>query len=60
VEKFLRADGRPIECGGEDEIDVEEGKWDDHEIRFVYIPELNGLYSLSLQEKDACQHHPQQ
>jgi hypothetical protein len=60
MEKFLRADGRPIECGGEHDIEVEEGKWDDHEIRFVDIPELNGLYSLSFQEKDAGQYHPKQ
>jgi hypothetical protein len=60
MEKFLRADGRPIECSGENEIEVEEGKWDDQEIRFVYIPELNGFYSLSSQEKDAGQYHPKQ
>jgi hypothetical protein len=60
MEKFLRTDGGPIECSGEDEIEVEEGKRDDQEIRFVYIPELNGLYSLPFQEKDAGQYHSKQ
>jgi hypothetical protein len=60
MEKLARRHIRPMECGGEQYIEIEESKWRDQEIRFVYIAEFHRLYPLSSQSKDAGQYHPYQ
>jgi hypothetical protein len=60
MEKFLSADSGPIERGGEHDIEVEEGKWNNQEISFIYFTEFHCFYPLSPQDEDAGQDHPHQ
>jgi hypothetical protein len=60
MEKLARADVRPMERGGEQDIEIEEGEWWYQEIRLVYIPEFYCFYPLTFQEKDSGQHHAEQ
>src|SRR5215467_14009374 len=48
------------ECRGEQDIEIEQGKWRDQEIRLVYITEFHRFYSLSSQDRDSGQYHPKQ
>src|SRR5262249_26666738 len=60
LEKIVRRHTRPVECPGEQDVEIEQGKWRDQEIRLVYITEFNRFYALSSQDRDSGQHHPKQ
>jgi hypothetical protein len=49
-----------MECRGEQDIEIEQGKWRDQEIRLVYITEFHRFYALSSQDRDSRQYHPKQ
>jgi hypothetical protein len=55
-----RADARQIERSGEQDIEIEEGKGRNQEIRLVDVPELHRFDPLSFKEKDPGQNHSQQ
>src|SRR5262249_35668393 len=59
MEKSARADIRPIERGGEQEIEIEQGKRRNQEIGLVGAPELHRFDPLALQQKDPGQNHSQ-
>src|SRR5262249_14054472 len=60
MEKLVRRHSRPVECLGEQDIEIEQGKWRDQEIRLVYFAEFHGFYALSSQNRDSGQYHPKQ
>src|SRR5262245_37975158 len=60
MEKWTRADIRPIERGSEQDIEIEEGKRRNQEIRLVSAPELHRFDPLAFQQKDPGQNHSQQ
>jgi len=60
MEKSTRADIRPIERGGEQDIEIEQGKRRNQEIGLVGAPELHRFDPLALQQKDPGQNHSQQ
>jgi hypothetical protein len=60
MEKWTRADIRPIERSGEQDIEIEQGKGWNQEIRLVGAPELHRFDPLAFQEKDAGQNHSKQ
>src|SRR5262245_57628483 len=60
MEKLVRRHSRPVECRGEQDIEIEQGKWRDQEIRLVHITEFHRLYALSSQDEDSRQNHPKQ
>jgi hypothetical protein len=60
MEKLARRHSRPVECRGEQDIEIEQGKWRDQEIRFVYMTEFHRLYALFSQDRDSSQYHPEQ
>jgi hypothetical protein len=47
MEKLVRRYGRPVECRGEQDIEIEQGKWRDQEIRLVHITKFHRFYALS-------------
>ena len=51
---------RPVECRGEQHIEIEQGKWRDQEIGLIYTTEFHRLYALPSQDRDSGQHHPKQ
>jgi hypothetical protein len=53
MEKFLPADLRPIERGGQHNIEIKQGERGDEEIGLVRTAEFHGLYPLSPQKKDS-------
>jgi hypothetical protein len=55
MEKLMRRHSRPVECRGEQEIEIEQGKWRDQEIRLVYTTELHRFYALSSEDRDSGQ-----
>src|SRR5262245_28587031 len=60
MEKWTRADIRPIERGSEQDIEIEEGKRRNQEIGLVSAPELHRFDPLAFQQKDPGQNHSQQ
>src|SRR5262245_3293745 len=60
MEKWTRADIRPIERGGEQDVEIEEGKRRNQEIRLVGAPEFHRFDPLAFQQKDPGQNHSQQ
>jgi len=60
MEKLVRRHSRPVECRREQDIEIEQGKWRDQEIRLVYISELHRFYAPSSQDRDSSQYHPKQ
>src|SRR5262249_54828362 len=50
----------PTERGGEQDIEIEEGKRRNQEIRLVGAPELHRFDPLAFQQKDPGQNHSQQ
>src|SRR5262245_33049180 len=60
MEKWTRADIRPIERGSEQDIEIEEGKRRNQEIRLVSAPKLHRFDPLAFQQKDPGQNHSQQ
>src|SRR4029450_7390330 len=60
MEKWTRADIRPIERGGEQDIEIEEGQRRNQEIRLVGAPELHRFDPLAFQQKDPGQNHSQE
>src|SRR5215831_21126791 len=60
MEKLVRRHSRPVECRGEQDIEIEQGKWRDQEIRLVYMTEFHRFYALSSQDRDSGQYHPKQ
>ena len=60
MEKLVRRYGRPVECRGEQDIKIEQGKWRDQKIRLVYISEFNHFCALSSKDRDSGQYHPKQ
>jgi hypothetical protein len=60
VEELARDHSRPIERGGEQDIEIEQGKWRDQEIRLIYTTEFHHFYPLSSQNGDSGQKHPNQ
>jgi hypothetical protein len=60
MEKLVCRHSRPMECRGEQNIEIEQGKWRDQEIRLVYITEFHRFYALSSQDRDSDQYHPKQ
>src|SRR5215831_6101362 len=49
LEKLVRRHGRPVECRGEQHIEIEQGKWRDQEIGLVYTTEFHRFNALSPQ-----------
>jgi len=43
LEKLVRRHGRPVKCRGEQDIEIEQGKWRDQEIGLVYVPNFIAL-----------------
>src|SRR5258707_11933549 len=60
MEKLVRRHSRPVEGRGEQDIEIEQGKWRDQEIRLVHITEFHRFYALSSQDRDSGQYHPKQ
>src|SRR5215510_16373418 len=60
MEKLVRRHSRPVESRGEQDIEIEQGKWRDQEIRLVYMTEFHRFYALSSQDRDSGQYHPKQ
>src|SRR5262249_25826238 len=60
MEKWTHADIGPIERGGEQDIEIEEDKRRNQEIRLVGAPELYRFDPLAFQQKDPEQNHSQQ
>src|SRR5262245_10494276 len=60
MEKWTRVDIRPIERGGEQDIEIEQGKRRNQEIGLVGAPELHRFDPLAFQQKDPGQNHSQQ
>src|SRR5262245_40686521 len=60
MEKMVRRHSRPVECRGEQDIEIEQGKWRDQEIRFVDVTEFHRFYALFSQDRDSGQYHPKQ
>src|SRR5215471_18257429 len=60
MEKLVRRHSRPVEGRGEQDIEIEQGKWRDQEIGLVYITEFHRFYALSSQDRDSGQYHPKQ
>src|SRR5262245_6630624 len=60
MEKCTRADIRPIERGSKQDIEIEEGKRRNQEIRLVGTPELHRFDALAFQQKDPGQNDSQQ
>src|SRR5262249_54180954 len=60
MEKLVRRHGGPVECRGEQDIEIEQGKRRDQKIRLVYISESHRFYALSSQDRDSGQYHPKQ
>jgi hypothetical protein len=60
LEKMVRRHTRPVECRGEQHIEIEQGKWRDQEIGLIYTTEFHRLYALPSQDRDSGQHHPKQ
>jgi len=60
IEKLVRRHSRPVECLGEQDIEIEQGKWRDQEIRLVYFAEFYGFDALPSQDSDSGQYHPKQ
>src|SRR5262249_10084802 len=58
MEKLVRRHGGPVECRGEQDIEIEQGKRRDQKIRLVYISESHRFYALSSQDRDSGQYHP--
>src|SRR5215831_3036369 len=58
LEKLVRRHGRPVECRGEQDIEIEQGKWRNQEICLVYTTEFHRLYALPSQDGDSGQYHP--
>src|SRR5262245_58763675 len=60
MEKMVRRHSRPVECRGEQDIEIEQGKWRDQEIRFVDVTEFHRFNALFSQDRDSGQYHPKQ
>src|SRR5258708_36021884 len=60
MEKLVRRHSRQVEGRGEQDIEIEQGKWRDQEIRLVHITEFHRFYALSSQDRDSGQYHPKQ
>src|SRR5262245_35326017 len=60
MEKLVRRHSRPVECRGEQDIEIEQGKRRDQEIRFVHMTEFHRFYALFSQDRDSGQYHPKQ
>src|SRR5262249_27740249 len=60
MKKWTHADIRPIERGGEQDIEIEEDKRRKQEIGLVGAPELHRFDPLAFQQKDPGQNHSQQ
>src|SRR5262245_57034385 len=60
MEKMVRRHSRPVECRGEQDIEIEQGKWRDQEIRLVDITEFHRFYALFSQDRDSGQYHAKQ
>src|SRR5262245_20129705 len=60
MEKLVRRHSRPVECRGEQDIEIEQGKWRDQEIRLVDMTEFHRFYALFSQDRDSGQYHPKQ
>src|SRR5262249_39285782 len=58
--KLTCGDVRPIERSGEQDIEIEEGKRRNQEIRLVGTPKLHRFDPLAFQQKDPGQNHSQQ
>ena len=60
LEKLVRRHTRPVKCRGEQDIEIEQGKWRNQEICLVYFAEFHGFNALSSQNRDSGQYHPKQ
>ena len=49
MEKLVRRHSRPVECRGEQDIEIEQGKWRDQEIGLVYTTEFHRFNAVSPQ-----------
>lgn len=55
MKELLPAYGGQMECGGEHEIEIEDGEWWDQEILLVQSSEVHRLDSLQLHKQGAGQ-----